>query len=719
MALTANTIRTQLFRLKPLLEGSSLESSRKAQSMIGELLEHKHSRRVMIKEHTFEDFVGAWVVPHEERRQGVILYLHGGGFVCGDLQYAKGFAAMLAVECGVRTFCPAYRLAPEHPFPAALDDAMTAYRYLLSKGYAPSHITLCGESAGGGLCYSLCLRLRELGLPMPAGIIAISPWADLTLSGESYQQNSESDPTLSYEKLSFFAECYTKNVQNLLASPMLADLSDLPPSVIFAAQEEIVRSDSETLHERLKECGCISKLLVKPDRWHAYLLYGLAEDRADFGRINRFLTAVMSPERMLRWMRLDNAAKIYPAARSKSWSNVFRVSVTFKERVDKDVLRTALDVTARRFPSICARLRKGMFWYYLEQLSEPPKISKEYSYPLTRMYNRDIRKCALRVIVYENRVALEFFHALTDGTGAMIFLKALTAEYIQQKYGVSVPAEHGVLGRLDEPSAAELEDSFQKYAGPVAASRKERDAYHLSGTPESSGFINLTCFRIPVQKILDAAHEKGVSLTVYLTSAMMLALQRVQAAECPTRHRQKPIKILVPVNLRRLFPSRSLRNFALYTTPEIDPRLGDYTFDEICKIVHHWLASDVTPKKMAAKIATNIESERILIVRLMPLFIKNLVMKAVYSAVGERKSCFCMSNLGKIELPQIMKEYVARFDFILGVQATVPYNCGILSYGDHLYMNFVRNIRESNVELQFFKVLQELGIPVLAESNQQ
>ena len=175
----------------------------------------------------------------------------------------------------------------------------------------------------------------------------------------------------------------------------------------------------------------------------------------------------------------------------------------------------------------------------------------------------------------------------------------------------------------------------------------------------------------------------------------------------------------MPVNLRNIFPSKTLRNFALYTTPEIDPRLGDYTFDEICKIVHHWLASDVTPKKMAAKIATNIDSERLLIVRLMPLFIKNLVMKAVYNAVGERKSCFCVSNLGKIELPEAMKPYIERFDFILGVQATVPYNCGVLSYGDDLYINFVRNIRESNVELQFFKVLQEQGIPVCVQSNQE
>ena len=109
--------------------------------------------------------------------RGVILYLHGGGYTCGSLEYAKGFAATLADECGVRVFCAAYRLAPEHRYPAALDDALEAYRYLLKKGYPARQILLCGESAGGGLIYALCLRLRAEKLPLPCGLIAISPWS--------------------------------------------------------------------------------------------------------------------------------------------------------------------------------------------------------------------------------------------------------------------------------------------------------------------------------------------------------------------------------------------------------------------------------------------------------------------------------------------------------------------------------------------------------------
>ena len=139
-----------------------------------------------------------------------MLYLHGGGYTCGNLDYAKGFAATLADECGVRVFCAAYRLAPEDPFPAALDDAVVSYQYLLSKGYGPNQILLCGESAGGGLCYALCLRLKQLKLPLPCGIIAISPWTDLTQSGATFDENRDNDPSLSKELLDFYSACYTK-----------------------------------------------------------------------------------------------------------------------------------------------------------------------------------------------------------------------------------------------------------------------------------------------------------------------------------------------------------------------------------------------------------------------------------------------------------------------------------------------------------------------------
>ena len=717
MLLSAKTVRNQISMLRPLLDNCSVETIRKGQNLVGELMAFKHRQHVLTHDHSFADFEGAWVLPKDERRQGVILYLHGGGYTFGDLDYAKGFGSTLAVECGVKVFCPAYRLAPEAPYPAALDDALAAYDYLLSKGYDSQHITLCGESAGGGLCYALCLKLKEKNLPMPASIVAISPWVDLTASGASYETNRDKDVSLSVELLDSFAKNYTVDPKDPFVSPLFGDLSQLPPSLIFAGGDEILLSDAQNLHAALLSAGCKSQLSVRPERWHGYLLYGLEEDKKDFVTLGRFLNRTLAEEKKLRWMPLDNAAKIYPAARNSNWSNVFRMSATLTETVDVPVLQSALDVTVRRFPSIAARLRRGVFWYYLQQVQTAPEIRQEVNYPLPRMTNKEMSKCALRVVVYNRRIAIEVFHSLTDGSGAMIFLKSLLAEYLQQKYGIYVPAEHGVVGRLEDPSREELEDSFQKYAGKVQASRKENDSWRLHGTPEPDGFLHLTCMQIPVKQALEKAHEYGVTLTVFLGAVMMQAIQQMQLERQQDPRWRKPIRVLLPVNLRSIFPSKSLRNFALYVTPEIDPRLGEFSFQEICNTIHHLMGLEITAKQLSTKIAANVSSERLMVVKLMPLFIKNIVMKAVFNAVGERKSCLSLSNLGKVTLPDAMMPYVERMDFILGTQNSAPHNCGALSFGDTLYINFIRNVRESELEYRFYQVLRDMGLQVLVESN--
>jgi len=418
-----------------------------------------------------------------------------------------------------------------------------------------------------------------------------------------------------------------------------------------------------------------------------------------------------------RWVKLDNAAKIYPAARSREWSNVFRLSATLTEPVDRKILAEALTAVVKRFPSMATRLRRGAFWYYLEELSAPPEIRDENAFPLERMYFREMRKCALRVIVYNRRIAVEIFHALTDGTGALIFLKTLVAQYLSLRYGIDVPAECGILSVHDDPTDRELEDSFLKCCGKVSASRSETDAFRVRGTRYDDEFLNLTCFRMKTRQLLDIAHGYGVTLTALVGAIMLKALIDLQndTVRDPSRH--KNLKVLIPVNLRPLFGSGSLRNFAMYTIPEVDPRLGEYTVEELCRIVHHKMGLDVTAKNMSRMITTNVKSELSLIVRVMPLAVKNFVMKAVFNAVGERKSCLSLSNLGRVTLPDVISPYVERFDFILGVQATAPYNCGLISYGDTACLNFIRNIREPKLESRFYSVLRDLGIDVEVESN--
>ena len=175
--------------------------------------------------------------------------------------------------------------------------------------------------------------------------------------------------------------------------------------------------------------------------------------------------------------------------------------------------------------------------------------------------------------------------------------------------------------------------------------------------------------------------------------------------------------MVIPVNLRRIFPSKTLRNFVQVVLPEINPRMGDYEFDEICSIVKYEMGLQATKKNMQAKFTPNVNASNSTFLRLTPLFAKNIVMKAIYDSVGERTSCLNVSNLGNVEIPEVMRDYISRFDFVLGLQASKPNNCGVISYGGKLYMNMIRNTVEPCLEYHFFKVLQELGIHVLVESN--
>lgn len=419
----------------------------------------------------------------------------------------------------------------------------------------------------------------------------------------------------------------------------------------------------------------------------------------------------------LRWMALDNAAKIFPAARRRNWSNVFRVSATLTEEVDIACLQDALDHVVKRFPSIAVCVKPGFFWYYIEQVPNAPKIMEEKPYPLSRMPFDDIRKCAIRVLVHKKRVAVEFFHAVTDGNGGLLFTKTLIAEYIHRKYGVCVPYGSGIFDPNEPPKKEEQEDSFQKYAGSYKGSRSGPRSYRIIRKREVDGYRTNTTFILNAQDIHNRAKELGVTVTTYLAAALVMAAMRIQKKSVRNPRKHLPVHITIPVNLRKMFPSESVRNFILYANPGIDPRLGEYTFPEICELLQHQLKLMITPKNMAALMAKNVGDEKPLILRATPRVLKDAVMKAIFDAVGEVSACFCFSNLGIVDVPEEYARFVERMDFVIGVQAQSPYNIGCLTYGDKVYINLIRNIEDPILEQALYTVLKELGVHPRAESN--
>jgi acetyl esterase/lipase len=232
-----------------------------------------HSRDMEIEE-TAEPVRGEWVWPRDgEKTCHVIYYLHGGGYVSGSAKGCRPITATLAQQLQARSFALEYRLAPEFLFPAALDDAVAGYRWLISTGIEPRVISIVGDSAGGGLALALVMKLRDLGDPLPSSLVALSPWTDMAGTGESTMANSKRDPFFCPEDVERYADLYlgTQSRQTPFASPLYGDFSGLPPLLIQAGESEMLLDDARKVHAKAIAAGVSSELRIfkgVPHVWH-------------------------------------------------------------------------------------------------------------------------------------------------------------------------------------------------------------------------------------------------------------------------------------------------------------------------------------------------------------------------------------------------------------------------------------------------------------------
>ena len=222
---------------------------------------------------------------------------------------------------------------------------------------------------------------------------------------------------------------------------------------------------------------------------------------------------------------------------------------------------------------------------------------------------------------------------------------------------------------------------------------------------------------VPTETLLEKAHGEGVTMTAYLAAVLAEAVGRLQAEKGRTGKRAKPVKITIPVNLRKTFGMNTMRNFTLAVNLGYDPRLGEYSHGEICRLISHLLAAETIPQRMAGRVTKNVALQQNIVLRLIPLPVKTVCMRAVYALSGEKKGCLNLSNMGEVTVPEAMREETERFEFIIGVQYSYPNNCSVVSYKGKTYINMIRSIREAELERLVFSRMVELGIPVEIESN--
>ena len=421
------------------------------------------------------------------------------------------------------------------------------------------------------------------------------------------------------------------------------------------------------------------------------------------------------PER--KWFKLDNAAKIYPAAQTRNWAAMFRLSIMLSEPVDPVLLEKAQEAALKRFPVFSCRLRNGLFWYYLERMDGAPPLHEDTYNPMQKLSAFENRGFLYRLLYYKERVAIEFFHAVTDGTGGTIFFLSLINEYLRLKYGVDFAPSKHIFSCSEDVQPEEYEDSFLKYATRSIIGRTEDFSYRIPAVRVPANRMMIISGTVSSDALREKAHEYQVTVTTFLSALLLYACHEQQQAESSRRQRAKYVKVSVPLNLRSFLPSRTLRNFSSYINVGVDGNLGLHSFEEVLDQVKHQLGMHLNARELQARISANVADERNPLIRVIPLFIKNPIMRLIYHSQGEKYFASQISNLGRISIPAGMDAYVSRFEFMLGRSASKLTNCAVASMNGMTVINFSRNIRESETERIFFSMLRKMGIHVFIDSN--
>ncbi|MDE6203394.1 MAG: alcohol acetyltransferase, partial [Lachnospiraceae bacterium] len=302
-------------------------------------------------------------------------------------------------------------------------------------------------------------------------------------------------------------------------------------------------------------------------------------------------------------------------------------------------------------------------------------------------------------------------------TGGMCVLMTITAVYLRL-LGHQISNGYFVMDVNEPPDPEELEDAYMRYANAkVCPPRPGEKTYRVRGAREPFYTFNIIDGIMSVKEVMEVARNYNATITEYLNSVLLYALLQKQQSEWHLKLR--PVKIAMPVNLRRFFPSKTLRNFITMVYPAIDPRLGDYTFEEIVHQVHNYMQYYINEKFLKGDITTNASTQRNPFIRVVPLFIKDFVVRQFYTRVQDKNSSAGLTNMGALKVPEDMKPYIERFDIYMGQPFSCRTNCAVISFEDTLTINFASNIMETDVERYFFRKLVTDGIHVTIESNRQ
>jgi len=425
------------------------------------------------------------------------------------------------------------------------------------------------------------------------------------------------------------------------------------------------------------------------------------------------------------WFRLDTSATIYPALESPETTTIFRIWAELEDEVDANIVQKALDIIKPRFPYFNVHLRTGLFWHYFEENNNPSIIWPDTPQPCERLYPIYNNGFRYLVRIYKNKLSAEFSHMLTDGAGAMEFLKALITHYLILKGKLdSVP--EGIMDIHAEPDPEEYEDAFPKVV--------EIEKDNLDNTPHQRNLFNTDAVfqmhdsklplgkykiiigTVPLQDLKNISKSYDCKVTELLAALYVEALIHIQHEQVKDPKKHRSIGMEIPVNMRNLYPIRSMRNFSLFLVPRFDPKKIK-KFEDIIAYLKPYMVKHNTREFLRTMAQDNCALGENTLIKYAPIPIKNFIIKYLSNTQGHAQFSGTISNLGAIRLPKELEEHVKDMGVLLGPTYHSLTGCGVVGFKDHIHINFGRINKNPMVEKHVFRRLVEMGAHVSLKSN--
>lgn len=410
-----------------------------------------------------------------------------------------------------------------------------------------------------------------------------------------------------------------------------------------------------------------------------------------------------------RYYPLDNSAIIHIAARDKTYSNIFRISAQLKEYVDIHILQKALDIVTPRFPTIVAGLKAGLFNYHVVPVIEQLKIARDQN-SFTSLTKEEMNKCALRVFYSDKSISVEFFHSLTDGHGGLVFFNTLLATYVRLRHGVNFDNNSLILNPFDEVNEQEVRDDYSVFANHDKSSLSHCFTYKLPGIKSKDKSVKTVTEAFDLQQLIDLSHKYNTTLTVLLTAILFKSISNLQKLYENKRVIRNPIRMMIPVDLRKHFKSKTLRNFTLYVMPKLNLEDCAMPLEELIRTVQAQFNEQNNNERYASIMGDYDAKNKSTFLSHIPLPLKCLILRCAYHIYGDRSSTITLSNLGKVELPPEIAEYVNGVSFALTPKIKSNYNCSVISFNNKLYVSFSVRYVKAELADMFFKQLADLGV---------